>query len=50
MSSQDYIRKINFMINAGTDFDWQKEYKLLSAEDKANVDLYLQNTSFTATM
>lgn len=48
MDAQTYIRKINFMINVGTDFDWKKEYEKLSAEDKASVDLYLQQTSFTA--
>ena len=27
MNANDYIRKVNFMINCGTNFDYKKEYE-----------------------
>lgn len=46
MNAKDYIRKINFMINCGTNFDYKKEYEKLSAEDKKIVDEYLKTKEY----
>ena len=47
MSAKDYIKKVNFMINCGTNFDYKKEYEKLSEEDKKIVDEYLKTKEFT---
>jgi hypothetical protein len=49
MNAQEYIKKVNFMVNAGTDFDYKEAYKTLSKEDQATVDAYFDNKTFTAT-
>ncbi len=46
MSAKDYIRKLNFMINCGTNFDYKKEYQKLSIEDKKIVDEYLKTKEY----
>lgn len=47
MTAKDYIRKVNFMINSGTNFDYKKEYEKLSAEDKKTVAEYFRTKEFT---
>lgn len=49
MTASEFIRKVNFMVNVGTDFDYKKAYKTLSPLDKATVDEYLKTTVFTIT-
>lgn len=49
MTAEEYIRKVNFMVNVGTDFDYKRIYKTLSEEDKATVDKYFQENKFIAT-
>lgn len=46
MNAKDYIRKLNFMINCGTNFDYKKEYQKLNTEDKKIVDEYLKEKEF----
>lgn len=47
MSADDFIKKLNFMINVGTNFDYKKEYEKLSEEDKKKVDGYLKSKGYT---
>ena len=47
MTAKDYIRKVNFMINVGANFDYKKEYQKLSIEDKKTVDEFFKNKEFT---
>lgn len=47
MSANDFIRKLNFMINVGANFDYKKEYEKLSEEDKKKVDEYLKSKEYT---
>ncbi len=47
MSATDYIRKLNFMINCNTSFDYKKEYEKLSLEDKKIVDEYFKTKELT---
>ena len=46
MTAQEYIVKVNFMVNVGTDFDYKGVYKTLSEEDKVTVDKYFQENKF----
>lgn len=47
MNAKEFIRKLNLMINVGTNFDYKKEYKKLSIEDKKEVDEFLKKQEFT---
>ena len=49
MTAQEYIVKVNFMVNVGTNFDYKEVYKTLSDEDKAIVDKYFAENKFVAT-
>lgn len=49
MTAQEYIVKVNFMVNVGTDFDYKKVYKTLSDEDKKIVDKHFAENKFVAT-
>lgn len=47
MDAKEYIRKLNFMVNVGTDFKYKEVYETLTPEDKLIVDEYTENTVFT---
>jgi len=47
MTAQEYIRKVNFMINVGTDFDYKEVYKTLTNDIKHEVDIYFKDKVFT---
>lgn len=49
MTAQEYIVKVNFMINVGTNFDYKEVYKTLSDEDKAIVDKHFAEHKFVIT-
>lgn len=46
-TAREYIKRVNFMVNLGSDFDYRAEYKKLSDEDKKIADQYFEENHFT---